>query len=332
MAVYIQGIGLISRCAFSASELARAVSGQDTEIRPLPLDFPVDVPPAALRRNSRYNKLACAAADQALKNAGIPKKLQSGMLDAHRAGTVFSSGYGAAEYFSSFADSVVRGDPGLCSPARFSGSVPNACLGQVCIINGLKGFSTMLSGGDPLEYAALLLETGRADVLLAGSVEEYFPPLYSAFGTLDAAAGCCLSEGAAMAVLSPRPSENTWCRLGTFASVRLDTSPLLRCPDDSAETEERIAAVLRRFPVPDAFLSAANGSRFDQAESNAFQTVFPGVRRLTPKDRFGETLGCGYMLNVLWGAAAVRAGMFSRALVAGFDMIGNYTCVMLEKE
>ena len=88
---------------------------------------------------------------------------------------------------------------------------------------------------------------------------------------------------------------------------------------------------MRRFPEPDVFLSAANGTGFDRMEDSAFRKAFPGVLRISPKDRFGETLGCGYMLNVLWGAAAVRAGIYSRVLVSGFDLIGNYTCVMLEK-
>ena len=108
MDVYINGIGIISRCACRSEELEEAAFGRIAEIRPLPLEFPIEIPSSRLRRNSRYNKLACAAADQALKNAGIPEMMEQEGLDGHRIGTILSTGYGAAEYSSVFADSVVK--------------------------------------------------------------------------------------------------------------------------------------------------------------------------------------------------------------------------------
>lgn len=331
MNVYINGIGIISRCAYGAEELAELASGQTVQIRQLPLDFPTDVPSSKLRRNSRYNKLACAAADQALKNAGIPDLMERRGLEEHRIGTILSTGYGAAEYSSVFADSVVKGNPNLCSPLLFSGSVPNSCVGQICMINRLKGFSTVLAGGDPLEYAALLIRTARADHILAGSVEEYFPPLYDAFHTLDAAKGTDLSEGAAMAVLSGQKTEKTWCKVSAFSSANLGRSPLIDRPEDSNRTEKMVLDVLRQMNAPDAVFTAANGSWFDETENRAIKSVLPDIASQRPKDSFGETLGCGYMMNVLLAAASVRSDICSRPLVTGIDMIGNYTCILLEK-
>ena len=331
MDVYINGIGIISRCACRSEELEEAAFGRIAEIRPLPLEFPIEIPSSRLRRNSRYNKLACAAADQALKNAGIPEMMEQEGLDGHRIGTILSTGYGAAEYSSVFADSVVKGDPNACSPLLFSGSVPNSCVGQICIINRLKGFSTILAGGDPLEYASLLIRTGRSDHILAGSVEEYFPPLYEAFGALDAAKGTDLSEGAAMAVLSGHRTESTWCKVSAFGSVNLGKSPVIDRLEDPAAAEEKISGAMRKMNVPDAVFTAANGSWFDETENRAVRKVFPDIPQQHPKDLFGETLGCGYMMNVLMAAAFIRSGICSRLLVTGIDMTGNYTCVMLEK-
>lgn len=65
MDVYINGIGIISRCACQPEELKEAAYGRISTIRPLPLEFPIEIPFSRLRRNSRYNRLACAAADQA---------------------------------------------------------------------------------------------------------------------------------------------------------------------------------------------------------------------------------------------------------------------------
>ena len=94
---------------------------------------------------------------------------------------------------------------------------------------------------------------------------------------------------------------------------------------------ERVEAVLRRFPRPDTVLTCANGGWFDRPEAEALQAVFAGVPARAPKEAFGETLGCGYMLNVLYGAALLREGSCGSVLACGADMIGNYCCAMLER-
>ena len=331
MDVYINGIGIVSRCACAKEELESLISGQIPEPMALPLNFSIEIPPSKLRRNSRYNKMACAAADQALKDSGVPQRLEEGSLDCHRVGTIISTGYGAAEYYSSFADAVVKGDPNRCSPSVFSGSVPNSCVGQICILNNLKGFSTVLAGGDPLEYASLLIQTGRAEDILTGSVEEYFPPLYDAFQTIDAAKGADLSEGAAMAVLSASKTGESYCRVAKSAGMNFGYSPFLHCPSEPEAAVNRIAEVLEQFPKPDVFLAAANGTWLDEAEQQALQRVFGDVSVRKPKTVFGETLGCGYMMNVLSGAFEIRTAGFRSVLAAGADLTGNYFCTLLEQ-
>lgn len=330
MDVYINGIGIVSRCACSKEELETVSSEWTAQYKTLPVDFPIEIPAAKLRRNSRYNKMACAAADQALKDARIPERMSSGM-DSHLVGTILSTGYGAVEYNTIFADSVVKGEPNACSPAVFSGSVPNSCVGQICIINKLKGFSTVLAGGDPLEYSALLLKTGRADHILTGSIEEYFPALYEAFKTIEAAKGCDLSEGAAMAVLSREKSENSYCAVTGSAGTNLGSSPFIHCCEEPDEIRKKISGVLDQFSEPDVCFTCANGSWFDQTEEEALKQVFPQIHVRKPKEVFGETLGCGYMMSVLLGACAIHKGEYRRILVSGLDLIGNYFCVMLEK-
>jgi len=290
MEIYINGIGIISRCACSKEELIERCDGHYAPYRSLPLDFPIEIPSSRLRRNSRYNKIALAAADQALKDAHIPEKMENAGLDSHRIGTVVSTGYGAAEYSSVFADSVVKGDPNGCSPSVFSGSVPNSCLGQICIINHLKGFSTVLAGGDPLEYSSLLLKTSRADHILAGSVEEFFPDLYNAFGTIDAAHGSDLSEGAAMAVLSNEKSDESYCAITGFGSINLGKSPLIHEIADPEELTGVLHGVLQQFPEPDVVFSAQNGTWFDCAEEKAAAEAFGDIPVKKPKSLFGETL------------------------------------------
>ena len=324
MTAYIEGIGVISRCAQSADDLVRLLKGGECELADMPIQFDSQIPPAKMRRNSRYNKLACTAADNAVREAAIPDE-----LDRRRIGTIVSTGYGASVYNAQFADSVVKGVPGLCSPAIYSGTVPNSCVGQICILNGFKGASTLLTGGDPTEYTALLLATNKADMILCGSVEEYNAALYDELGRLETLQGCELSEGAAMLMLSREKTEKSICRVSGFSSANLGKSPLLHRLDNSAS--DIISDILKKYgSAPDAVLVSANGSYFDDMESAAIKSVFPGAELVSPKNWSGETLGCGYMMNTAFAAAAIKSGMYDRIIVTGVDMVGNYCTAMIE--
>ena len=306
MNVYIDGISILSQ-----------------KIDPeKPYEFPIEIPPAKLRRNSRYNKLACSAADLALKDC-----TDFGGIDRHRIGTIISTGYGAVEYFSDFADQVVKGDPAACSPALFSGSVPNSCVGQIAIINGLKGVSTVLAGGDPLEYSSLLMKTNRADMILTGSVEEYFKPLYESISSFDAAKGTKLSEGAAMMVFRSIKTEKTYCEVCGHSGISLGADPYIHKLNDVSEL---IVDVLKKQEPPDIIFTAENGTYFDEIEETAIKQTFPTTETYAPKKEYGESLGCGFALSTALAAKEIKNGKYGSVLVTGVDMIGNYCTVMLK--
>ena len=365
--IYIDSIGIISRCAESAEELAEIVRGKEPDKQALPIEYTCDIPSSKMRRKSRYSKMACTAADKALKSCpGWDER------DGHRIGTIISTGYGAVQISSDFSDSVVKGDPALCSPAFFSESVPNSCVGQICIINGLKGPSTVLAGGDPLEYSALLLETGKADMILTGSVEEAFPPLYESVASMEAAAGSDLSEGAAMMILRMDKTPQTYCEVSGFGGVSLGKCPYLHKTDGIEETklhnsdsieetklhnsdsleetklhnsdsleetklhnsdsiEEKMKSAFEDMREPEVIFNSSNGTWFDEVERRVLSESFPEIEQVSPKKWFGETLGCGYMLNLSMAAAVIRAGLYDSILVTGVDMVGNYCVAMLTK-
>ena len=325
MTAYIESIGVISRCAQSDDDLVKLLSGGECEFSDLPIEFCSQIPPAKMRRNSRYNKLACTAADNAVREAAIPET-----SDRRRIGTIISTGYGSSAYYSQFADTVVKGVPGLCSPTIYSGMVPNACVGQICILNGFKGASTVLTGGDPLEYSSLLLTTNKADMILCGAVEEYNAELFSELRELETLKSCDLSEGAAMLVLSKEKTVKTLCAVTGFSSASLGKSPMLHKLEE--KSAEIISDILKKYgSAPDAVFVSANGSYFDDVESAAIKSIFPGAELVSPKNWSGETLGCGYMMNAVFAAAAVNCGKYSKVLVTGVDLIGNYCTAMIER-
>ena len=277
MKAYIESIGVIALCARSADDLINVMNGCEYDNAELPIEFESQIPPVKMRRNSRYNKFACTAADDAVHGADIP-----GTLDKRRIGTIISTGYGASVNNTQFAETVIKGVPGLCSPYIYTGTVPNSCVGQICILNGFKGVSTVLTGGDPLEYSSLLLTTNKADMILCGSVEEYNEAIYSELGKLEPLKGCALSEGTAMIMLTREKTEQSFCAVTGFSSASLGKSPLLHKLDNN--TSDIISDILEKYyNAPDAVFTAANGTYFDDIENIAIKTIFHEAEIISPK-------------------------------------------------
>lgn len=328
--VYINGIGVISRCARNASELTALVEAQGkvSAYQTGRLDFEMSVPAVKVRRCSRYMKMAVNTAELAICDAGLAEK-----DDRLQIGTVISTGFGAVESNIDFADIALKGNPSLCSPGVFASTVPNSCVGQICIVNGFKGASTVLTGGDPLEYSAVLLNTGKAQQILCGSIEEYHEELEAACKDSGILGNAEISEGCAMLMLSRDKTENAYCKAVRFSSAALPKYPYLYELQKS-ETEGVLTEALSRISgKPDIVFTSQNGSYFDEVEQEALKSVFGGsVHLCAPKTFFGETLGCGYMLGVAFGAGMLKTqrDRLHTVLVTGVDTHGNYMVALLE--
>lgn len=326
MEVYINGIGAVSEAACIAEEFSALTDVREYLAKGQMTEFTSAVPASKLRRAGRYSKLTVSAAAFALKDS------ETELTDPYRTGAVIASGYGAAEYNIQFSDQVQGGDPQLCSPSVFSQSVANSCLGQLCMINGIKGESTMLRGGDPLEYASLLIETDKADIMLCGETEEWSEELKASFNAKKAANGAVISEGSAFAVLGTEKNNSTYCKVSDHSSAALGFCPLLYVKEDIAAV---IKEVLSDMPQnADVIFTAANGTWFDAVEAGCIKEVFADTSSFSPKAVFGETLGSSYMLSVCLAAAALKNGSFKgracrSVIVTGFDMTGNYMAVRL---
>lgn len=339
--IYINGIGVISSCGQSMEDILLAASGKKSDIiLNEKIEFHSPLPASKVRRCPRYIKMAAACAALAVGDGKI--------ADPEKTGTIISTGYGAVESSIAFSDSVVRGNPALCSPSVFSATVPNSCVGQICIIFGYKGFSTLLTAGDPVEYSALLLHSKRAETVICGAVEEYNEELEYAVRASGILKDIPVSEGAAMLVLSGEKTEDTCCRVCGFSSVSLPEYPYLHRIEE-AEAETALTEMFREIAdikMPDIVLTQKNGTYFDAVEKKALEKGLGNhVLFAEPKKIFGETFGCGYLLNIALGAAMIKEQVYPSALLddswdgreirtvmaAGIDVHGNYLAVLLEK-
>lgn len=329
--IYINGIGIVSQAAVNADEFMKAVLRQ-SDIKEFmeKREFLLNVPGAKVRRASRYAKMTVAASAQAAEDMGI-----RAIKDKTRVGTLFTTTYGPVESNVEFADSVVQAKPAICSPSGFSYTVPNSCVGQVCIALGYQGVSTMMLGGDPLEYASLLLNTNKADYILCGAAEEKTDALEDSLrAASDVLVDSTLAEAAVVLGVTKIKSDHSYAKITAFASASLPCSPFINRLKE-AETIPVLKEVLSSIDFvlrPDVVIDAADGSYFDEMEGKAIGDAFGDIVRIHAKAIFGETLGAGYLVNAACGAAILKAkDSVRKILVTGVDGQGNYQAIVLER-
>ncbi len=342
--VAIKGMGLITPVAGNARELMELAqklsqeegSWQSVKGEGSPLEFSLGVPASKVRRAPRLVKMAVAAAHQAIDDAGLLEK------SGEDIGTVLATGYGTVESNVTFADSVVDAVPSLASPAVFPYTVPNSCLGQVCIVHGLKGPSTMLMGGDVHEYSSLLLSQEKARYMLCGAVEEASPSLVQSFGVNGVLPADSLEDGAVMLVLGePEEDRRDYCQLTAFAAGTFPACPYVSelTAAQQREALPMLTEILSEAAAgaePTMVLRAGNGGYLDQLEEKALAQAFQGqVIGYRTKNFFGESISAGYSENIALGAALIKAareaGKKSPCILAtGIDAHGNYLAARLE--
>lgn len=172
-----------------------------------------------LRDLDRSTKLICSAAKLAIDEA----HLQITDANTHSIGVSIGTTFGSLHSISQFDRSGLIEGPRCVNPSHFPNTVINSPASQVSIRFKIKGFNTTISTGfcaslDAVSYASDFIRLNRADVVLAGGVEELCEETFMGFHTLSCLSGsdgseprCCpfdarrngiiLSEGAAMLVL-----------------------------------------------------------------------------------------------------------------------------------
>ncbi len=148
-----------------------------------------------MRRMSRYAQFAIFAAEQAWKQAGLDISKE----DPFRCGTSVGSGIGGLNEINIDSVRMAEGGARRVSPLMVPKGLANMAAGAVAIRLGLLGpnkcvVTACASGTHSLGDAASLIQSGKADVMVAGGAEATVIP----FGI----AGFC-----AMKALSTRNDE-----------------------------------------------------------------------------------------------------------------------------
>ena len=297
-----------------------------------------------IRPLDRTGRLAAVGVELALADAQWPAAERRERGIGLILGTMFCS----VRTIGEFDRRAQHAGPEYASPLDFSNTVLNAAAGQVAIWHGLPGVNTTIASGavsglHAIGYAATLIRTGRASILVAGGVEEVC--FESCFGFLRAGllarpsgdvpgcavpfdirrTGMALGEGAAFLVLE---DEDVAVARGARILGRVDG--LASAYDPRSEAERGSPAGLTyaiERALTDAGVTAADiGAVASSAGGSPVQDVREGaairatIGPTTPvtalKSMLGETLGASGALNAMAMIQSLRAHRLPG--VAGF--------------
>lgn len=187
--IAVTGIAAISAAGVGADPLRQLLADGGSALAPVPADISPRpgclwgkadqfraadfMPPLKARKFDRCSLFTVVAAGMALKNAGIDPAAGP----AERVGIALGCGFGGIANSVDFLGGYfARGTEGLI-PMLFPNTVPNAPASNASIEHGLKGpnvtqVQRFCSAEAALQMACRFLDEGRADVMLAGGVDE----------------------------------------------------------------------------------------------------------------------------------------------------------------
>jgi 3-oxoacyl-[acyl-carrier-protein] synthase II len=166
------GIGPITR--FDASEFTTTIAGEVRDFDPTQW-----IPKRNLRQMDRFIHLAIAAADMAVKQAGVDVDKP----DPERYGCYVGAGMGGLGVIeSTYRTLVEKGPRHGISPYFTPSVIINLAPGQISILHNCQGpnmsmVSACSTAAHSIGEAARVIERGDADIMIAGGSESTVTPL-----------------------------------------------------------------------------------------------------------------------------------------------------------
>jgi 3-oxoacyl-[acyl-carrier-protein] synthase II len=161
------------------------------------------VHPNRLRRMDPLSAQAVAAATLAVQDAGLRELSRS--TPSRATGVAFGTGYGCQTTTLRYAKKLVEQGAYFTNPIDFPDSVDGAPAGHIAIQLGLQGPSTTLvdgglSGETAVWHAALAIQSGRAQRMLAGGGDELTETLHR---VLDELGLWCAADESGQQLMCP---------------------------------------------------------------------------------------------------------------------------------
>lgn len=198
-AIAVTGSAVISAAGIGLKPALEALNSATSCLKPIPAELAAGtsghcwgkadqfkatdfIPPLKARKLDRASQFAVATVGMALAAAGLVK----GGFAPERIGIALGSGFGGIANASEFLSGYYQGGlPGL-SPMLFPNTVANAAASNASIEYGLQGpnvtfIQRFCSAESAILAACRFIEEGRADIMLAGGVDELTPQMIRGF-------------------------------------------------------------------------------------------------------------------------------------------------------
>lgn len=320
------GIGPVD--LFDASGYRSSIGAQVRDI-----DFFARLPVRQCRRMGRSDLMGLWAADEALKEAGILKR----SIPLERIGVVMGAGAGgvreAEQYRRRLYEGRVRPLPSLlmpfpaCNLTDAAANIRGFCGPRSTIATACSSSATAIG------YAANLIHSGRADVVITGGAESLCELTFAGFNALRSVdrvtcrpfdkdrEGLVLGEGAGIFVLESRkiaeahgvPGYAAVLGYGICADAYHMTSP-----DPQGEGAERSmsqALADAKMPAEAVDYINAHGTGTpvnDKTETMAIKRLFgkraPSIPVSSIKSAIGHCLGAAGALEAAGTVLAIHHG------------------------
>jgi 3-oxoacyl-[acyl-carrier-protein] synthase II len=191
--VVVTGLGLVSPVGNTVAEAWGNITAGRTGIAPITKfdaanfacrfagevkGFNVEdwIPAKDARHMDAFIHYGLAASAQAIKDAGLPTGDALGAEAAERIGCLVGAGIGGLPYIEHTTTELDARGPRRISPFFVPASIINMVSGHVSIYHGFKGpnlaiVTACTSGLHSIGLAGRLIESGDADVMVAGGAE-----------------------------------------------------------------------------------------------------------------------------------------------------------------
>ncbi len=170
------------RALLAGESGVRAIDEPWVEVQPSKIAGVMAVDPAGVldrveaRKLDRSQQAALVAAREAWADAGSPE------VDPNRLGAVIATGMGGLTSLMNSYDILLERGPSRISPHMVTQIMPNGPAAVVGLEIGARAgvhtpVSACASGAEAVSYAARMIQTGRADVVVCGGTEAVIHPI-----------------------------------------------------------------------------------------------------------------------------------------------------------
>lgn len=299
-------------------------------------------PKSETRKMDRFTQFAAVAAKDAL----LDSKIDLEKLDKSRFGVVLGTGFGGISTTLEQHEVLLERGSRRVSPFCVPMMIPNMAAGTLSILFGAKGVNETVStacasSSHAIAAAALLIQSGKADVIICGGSEAPVNPLIlAAFSSMNALSrrndepekasrpfdrnrdGFVLGEGSGILILESfehavHRNADIYAEIagtGSSADAFHITSP---DPDGAgAANAMRTALNEAKTDYAEVDMIYAHGTGTlanDVTETKAVKSVFGGnaceIPVVSIKSMIGHALGAAAAISAVAAVSAINSGL-----------------------